>query len=106
MNNGTKFIITGVRCLQQMDDIISVGGGEGRLSFLDLRMNDWIPCKSLNFVQTNKALWQVDHVETFSNLNVTNAIYTHDWHSSGTKIFVGGGPLMMGFNGSYAALYQ
>ena len=35
-----------------------------------------------------------------------NAVYTHEYDKSGTRLFTAGGPLPAGLSGNYAAIWQ
>lgn len=45
------------------------------------------------------------YYEHFRNASIANAVYTHCYDSSGTRLFTGGGPLQFGLCGSYAAVW-
>lgn len=56
-------------------------------------------------------LFPQNHDETwrnyFSDIDFfPNAVYTHCYDSSGTKLFVAGGPLPSGLHGNYAGLWS
>jgi hypothetical protein len=43
----------------------------------------------------------------FSHMtHLPNAIYSHKYSPSGGSLFLGGGPLMVGLKGSYAAVWE
>lgn len=57
------------------------------------------------------SLFPQNHDETwrsyFSDINsFPNAVYTHCYDDSGTKLFVAGGPLCSGLHGNYAGLWS
>ena len=41
----------------------------------------------------------------FNNHDFPNAIYTHQYDDTGTRMFVAGGPLPAGLTGNYAGLW-
>eukprot|EP01135_Chromosphaera_perkinsii_P000703 Nk52_evm15s150 gene=Nk52_evmTU15s150 len=42
----------------------------------------------------------------FQGTNIYNAVYTHSYDESGTRLFVAGGPLQLGLCGSYAGMWE
>lgn len=65
---------------------------------------------SRHHLQASNALGWVAHNETyyeyFAESGVEHAVYTHAWDPSGTRLFVGGGPLAFGLRGGYLALWE
>lgn len=106
----------GVRSLCWRDYVISTGGGSGRISFYDIRRNQYQllgndstlrPVPPVSYLQTGKGQIVRDEVyEThFRGLAIPHAAYTHCFDPTGLRLFVGGGPLSFGLKGSYAALW-
>lgn len=55
------------------------------------------------FVQNHDETWR----SYFSDIHsFPNAVYTHCYDDSGTKLFVAGGPLCSGLHGNYAGLWS
>eukprot|EP00158_Paraphelidium_tribonemae_P004500 Partr_v1_DN26789_c3_g1_i4_m8598 putative ddb1 and cul4 associated factor len=113
----------GVRSLAWNSNILTIGGGLGRLSFYDLRTQNY-----LHVVRDDKPLaeekahekWAGNYRRTgagwlchdtmqrsyFSNQTIPNAVYTMAYDASGSRLFTGGGPLQMCLRGSYAAVWE
>ncbi|MGH0176557.1 UNVERIFIED_CONTAM: hypothetical protein FKN15_072895 [Acipenser sinensis] len=113
---------SGIRSVSFYEHIITVGTGHGSLLFYDIRAQRFLedPVEAscghkgrlgegiLNLT-TGKG-W-LNHDETwrsyFSDIPYfPNAVYTHCYDSSGTKLFVAGGPLPSGLHGNYAGLWS
>eukprot|EP01114_Cavostelium_apophysatum_P014870 TRINITY_DN3956_c0_g1_i1.p1 TRINITY_DN3956_c0_g1~~TRINITY_DN3956_c0_g1_i1.p1 ORF type:complete len:416 (-),score=74.54 TRINITY_DN3956_c0_g1_i1:57-1304(-) len=98
----------GVRSLALNENILSVGGGMGHLSFFDLRGGHFLNFKSGNDWLSTSDGWldrDLTFYTQFNGADVPHAIYTHEYSPSKTKLFVGGGPLMLGLKGSYATVW-
>ncbi|CAI2187944.1 9463_t:CDS:2 [Funneliformis geosporum] len=107
----------GVRSLSFNDHIITTGGGYGRLSFYDLRAQeylDFLPQSNskksltLNYKETGSGWLNRDavYMNHFAGYSIQNAIYALSYDESGTKLFTGGGPLQLDLKGSYAAIWS
>mmetsp|Transcript_6098 Transcript_6098/g.13908 ORF Transcript_6098/g.13908 Transcript_6098/m.13908 type:complete len:213 (+) Transcript_6098:680-1318(+) len=103
----------GVRSLSFLGGVLSVGGGAGRLSFLDMRTLGFIPVPSpcgqqKLFHSVGDGWLKRDEVYQtyFLDVPTPNAVYTHAYDPSSTKLFVAGGPLPFGLCGSYSALWS
>ncbi|KFU88124.1 DDB1- and CUL4-associated factor 12, partial [Chaetura pelagica] len=115
---------SGIRSVSFYEHIITVGTGQGSLLFYDIRAQRFLEEKppracygqkqKLGGSETLKLTtgkgW-LNHDETwrnyFSDINFfPNAVYTHCYDSSGTKLFVAGGPLPSGLHGNYAGLWS
>lgn len=101
----------GVRSLNFLGpNIMSVGGGMGRLSFYDLCAERYINVGKveesvylpLGEGWLDKGAMYQTH---FHNTEVPNAVYTHSYDPTFTRLFVGGGPLLAGLKGAYAAFW-
>ncbi|KAM9213000.1 DDB1- and CUL4-associated factor 12 isoform 2-T2 [Leptosomus discolor] len=115
---------SGIRSVSFYEHIITVGTGQGSLLFYDIRAQRFLDEKppracygqkqklgggEILKLTTGKG-W-LNHDETwrnyFSDINFfPNAVYTHCYDSSGTKLFVAGGPLPSGLHGNYAGLWS
>lgn len=103
----------GIRSLCINSFMVSVGGGKGRLSFLDLRTNRYLHVNSSPYAQEkcfyeiSKGSIRCDVIQGYSLFDEQpTAIYTHQYDPSGTRIFTGGGPLLASMSGCYAALWR
>ncbi|XP_037653146.1 DDB1- and CUL4-associated factor 12 isoform X2 [Choloepus didactylus] len=113
---------SGIRSVSFYEHIITVGTGQGSLLFYDIRAQRFLEerlsacCRSKprlageNLKLTTGKGW-LNHDETwrnyFSDIDFfPNAVYTHCYDSSGTKLFVAGGPLPSGLHGNYAGLWS
>ncbi|XP_018615633.1 DDB1- and CUL4-associated factor 12 [Scleropages formosus] len=113
---------SGIRSVSFYEHIVTVGTGQGSLLFYDIRAQRFLedPLSSgcgyrsrsgegILRLSTGKG-W-LNHDETwrsyFSDINFfPNAVYTHCYDASGTKLFVAGGPLCSGLHGNYAGLWS
>ncbi len=69
----------GVRSLQSSNNILSIGGGRGRMFFFDFRVN------ALRMFHMDNPFLHV-HSDAFPH-----AIYTHSWDPLGGRLFYAGG---------------
>jgi len=102
----------GVRSLSFQDFLVTIGGGAGRMAFYDTRKNAFLKIEGMDdeeefFLQTGNGWLEKDEMyyRHFNATTIPNAIYTHSYDPSGTRLFVGGGPLMLGLKGSYAGIW-
>ncbi|KAM4808853.1 DDB1- and CUL4-associated factor 12 [Rhinophrynus dorsalis] len=111
---------SGIRSVSFYEHIITVGTGQGSLLFYDIRAQRFLEdatgscqnskCKGDMLKLTTGKGW-LNHNEMwrnyFSDMDYClNAVYTHCYDSSGTKLFVAGGPLPTGLHGNYAGLWS
>lgn len=100
----------GVRSLSFKHNLLTVGGSGGTLRFFDTRT------KAAVTVDGDKTMMRVGRgwVRKDANFHAqqsrlgeppANAVYTHAWDEGGTRLFVAGGPLLVGLRGSYAAMW-
>lgn len=82
--------------------LLTAGGGQGRLSFYDMRTSSFIQLPGCDGVQLFYKVgkgWLDRTTEIylthFAGTTVENAIYAHAWSPSGTRLFSAGGPLMV-----------
>ncbi|CDQ71107.1 unnamed protein product [Oncorhynchus mykiss] len=106
---------SGIRSVSFYEHIVTVGTGQGSLLFYDIRaqrtLPAWPAAPRRGHPQTHHREGWLNHDETwrsyFSDINsFPNAVYTHCYDDSGTKLFVAGGPLCSGLHGNYAALWS
>ncbi len=89
----------GVRSLCFRDNLLSVGGGLGRLSFFDLaagKFRRFEEARSYRLLAGSPGAGQEEEPQ---------AIYVHRWDDAGARLFVGGGPLLLQANGGHASLW-
>lgn len=103
----------GVRSLSFRDLLLTVGTGLGSLFFFDMRT-----CRFLKHRDTDQKLcyrsgkgWlrdlgQFDYIFDHTHACCSNAVYTHCYDPTGTKLFAAGGPLSLVLYGNYAALWE
>ncbi|KAI1240243.1 DDB1- and CUL4-associated factor 12, partial [Lamprotornis superbus] len=112
----------GIRSVSFYEHIITVGTGQGSLLFYDIRAQRFLEEKppracygqkqklgGSEILKLTTGKGWLNHDETwrnyFSDINYfPNAVYTHCYDSSGTKLFVAGGPLPSGLHGNYAGI--
>ncbi|NXS69795.1 DCA12 factor, partial [Pandion haliaetus] len=115
---------SGIRSVSFYEHIITVGTGQGSLLFYDIRAQRFLDEKAprdchgqkqksggSEILKLTTGKGWLNHDETwrnyFSDINFfPNAVYTHCYDSSGTKLFVAGGPLPSGLHGNYAGLWS
>uniref|UniRef100_A0A8V0YEF5 DDB1 and CUL4 associated factor 12 like 2 n=1 Tax=Gallus gallus TaxID=9031 RepID=A0A8V0YEF5_CHICK len=115
---------SGIRSVSFYEHIITVGTGHGSLLFYDIRAQRFLderPPRACygqkqklggsEILKLTTGKGWLNHDETwrnyFSEINFfPNAVYTHCYDSSGTKLFVAGGPLPSGLHGNYAGLWS
>ncbi|KAF2983433.1 hypothetical protein EK904_000784 [Melospiza melodia maxima] len=115
---------SGIRSVSFYEHIITVGTGQGSLLFYDIRAQRFLeeqPPRACygqkqklggsEILKLTTGKGWLNHDETwrnyFSDINYfPNAVYTHCYDSSGTKLFVAGGPLPSGLHGNYAGLWS
>ncbi|KAJ8395560.1 hypothetical protein AAFF_G00030410 [Aldrovandia affinis] len=120
--SGMNAACAGIRSVSFYEHIVTVGTGQGSLLFYDIRAQRFLedpssphcghrqrPGEGIIKLTTGKG-W-LNHDETwrsyFSDISsFPNAVYTHCYDSSGTKLFVAGGPLCSGLHGNYAGLWS
>lgn len=122
MVRSRPFSLSGIRSVSFYEHIITVGTGQGSLLFYDIRAQRFLEERlsacygskprlaGENLKLTTGKGW-LNHDETwrnyFSDIDFfPNAVYTHCYDSSGTKLFVAGGPLPSGLHGNYAGLWS
>jgi len=119
----------GVRSLAFNKEVLTVGGGYGKISFYDLRAQNFVvlpiertervslgvgrgmsalPSDQTQVLETGFGWLKHDHVllEGFADHDIRHAVYTLQYDCTGTKMLTGGGPLQLGLTGSYAAVWS
>ncbi|KAJ8285513.1 hypothetical protein GJAV_G00027670 [Gymnothorax javanicus] len=113
---------SGIRSVSFYEHIVTVGTGQGSLLFYDIRAQRFLedpsspaqgfrPRPGEGILKLSTGSGWLNHDETwrtyFSDVSsFPNAVYTHCYDSSGTKLFVAGGPLCSGLHGNYAGLWS
>lgn len=106
--------IHGIRSLEWIDEnILSVGGGSGRLSFFDNRKdNGFIKIHDKNFYKVNPGWIKKDEIYNYlddmshNNYHNNISIFTHKYNHYNKKIFVAGGPTCAGVTGSFIEIFE
>lgn len=106
----------GVRSLSFRDLLLTVGTGYGSLFFFDMRAyqflgradNDAMICfkSGKGWLRDDPAQDGYDYMFGHTLVCRSNAIYTHCYDPTGTKLFAAGGPLSLVYYGNYAALWE
>ena len=112
----------GCRTISCYTDLLTIGGGLGRLSFYDLRASKYMECapkhKSLHGKKSEEKLayrtidkgW-VKEDDVYQNIFAMHslprptAVYTHCYNPQRSKLFAAGGPTPYGLCGSAASVY-
>ncbi|KAK2552943.1 DDB1- and CUL4-associated factor 12-A [Acropora cervicornis] len=103
----------GVRSLSFRNLLLTVGTGLGSLFFFDLRTGSFLKHSDNNEMICYRSgkgwlrdLGQFDFLLDHSQACCSNAIYTHCYDPTGTKLFAAGGPLSLILYGNYVALWE
>ncbi len=97
----------GVRSLCFRGDLLSVGGGLGRLSFFDLvagRFHRFAGAEGLA-TRSFRQVTSPPAAAAGEGSDEPQAVYVHRWDDAGARMFVGGGPLLLQTNGGHASLW-
>ena len=101
----------GVRSVSFKGNLLTIGTGLGQILFWDLRACDFLesavfPEKKVALKASNCNVTGVEANSPFEGESYIPAIYSHCFDQSGTRLFIGGGPLQRDVRGSYLALWQ
>ena len=99
----------GVRSLIIHEDILTVGGGKGRISFYDFTARQYLEIQDKKYHTSGNGWFDFsnhEYLRTMYGIRLRNAIYTMAYDSDRTQLFTGGGPLALGLVGSYAAVWH
>ncbi|EDO39558.1 predicted protein, partial [Nematostella vectensis] len=109
----TNDIGAGVRSVSFKDMMVTIGTGHGSVYFYDIRANRFLskPTQELFYLRSGKGWLRPDSTlfDYFTDQDTEcfrNAIYTHCYDPTGTKLFTAGGPLALVLYGNYAALWE
>ncbi|KAJ8304828.1 hypothetical protein KUTeg_018411 [Tegillarca granosa] len=99
----------GIRSLSFKEDVLTIGTGVGHVLFFDIKAGKYFDCNCGHACTLNVGhgwlLHDENYREYFMDHNYPNAIYTHEYDQSGTRLFTAGGPLPAGLWGNYAGLW-
>jgi len=104
----------GIRSLSLRGNLLTIGTGIGFLYFWDIRAGKYLDSsvyyRRAVSLKASKGWIQRDDnfVQNFEMIQqkYLPAIYTHCYDTSGTRLFVGGGPLQCGLRGNYVGIFQ
>ncbi|XP_013378753.1 DDB1- and CUL4-associated factor 12 [Lingula anatina] len=100
----------GIRSVSFNESVVTIGTGAGAVLFYDLRTGKYLQCNCGHACMLNVGKGWLRHDDAyrdfFMDLEYPNAIYTHCYDASGTKLFTAGGPLPAGLWGNYASVWQ
>ncbi|XP_031565544.1 DDB1- and CUL4-associated factor 12-like [Actinia tenebrosa] len=103
----------GVRSVSFQDVLLTIGTGHGSVVFYDLVANGFLVTDTKDdlTLKSGKGWLRLDNTlyEYFTETEVdcfSNAIYTHCYDPTGTKLFTAGGPLALVLYGNYAAVWE
>ncbi|XP_033749617.1 DDB1- and CUL4-associated factor 12-like [Pecten maximus] len=100
----------GVRSVSFRDDVLTIGTGVGNILFFDTKAGKYLECgcgHPCTMTVGNGFLSRDENYrEFFMDNSYPNAIYTHQFDSTGTRLFAAGGPLPAGLWGNYAGLWH
>ncbi|KAJ3127477.1 DDB1- and CUL4-associated factor 12 [Physocladia obscura] len=88
---------------------LTVGGGMGRISFLDMRMYEYLACTMKPNGKTDELTqkWLDVNANGRSSSGFSrDAIYTLAYCPFGVRLFAGGGPLQLSLKGCYAGIWE
>lgn len=106
----SKYRGGGVRSLTFKEDILTIGTGVGHVLFFDVKGGKYIEteCEQVCSLKVGKGwlLHDENYREFFMDHYYPNAIYTHQYDHTGTRLFTAGGPLPAGLWGNYAGLWH
>jgi WD repeat-containing protein 40A len=106
----------GIRSVALNHHTFYIGGGMGKMAVYDIRSQKYLEVGKFNgtegkvdgFYKISEG-W-ADPVENYRTINpsfnVDNAIFTMSFDANKTRLFTAGGPLHVGFIGSYAAIWE
>lgn len=102
----------GTRSLNFQTTMLTCGGGQGHISFLDLRTQQYLDLDETGrepkqYYTTGRGWLDKNEVyySYFHGRTIPNACYTQCWDQSGTRLFAGGGPLPFGLRGCYMGIW-
>jgi len=101
----------GVRSVSFRDYVLTIGTGLGSILFYDLRARKFLekPDGSQCVYKAGKGWLRYDSIFRhffWDFQEYPNAVYTHCYDPTETRLFTAGGPLALGLYGNYAALWE
>ncbi|KAJ3392772.1 hypothetical protein HDU84_003509 [Entophlyctis sp. JEL0112] len=92
----------GVRSLAfDVRGVLAVGGGMGRISFLDIRMRDYVEWTD----HTTNSARQWLELDAGEQSLARDAVYTLSYCPLGVRLFAGGGPLQLNMKGCRSGIW-
>ena len=99
----------GIRSVSFNENVVTIGTGAGAILFYDLNAGKYLECSCGHACMLNAGkgwlLRDETYMDIFMDQDYPNAIYTHCYDDSGTKLFAAGGPLPAGLHGNYCGLW-
>lgn len=100
-----------VRSVNFQGDMLTIGTDSGTIFFLDLRTHRVVPCRNAWSLVAGRGWLLRDvmyrtFVEDMGDYPYPNAIYTHCFDETGTKLFAAGGPSVTSLYGNYAGIWE
>lgn len=91
-------------------DLMTIGGGLGRISFYDFRKNDYLKIGEKSFLEVETGWIKQDDIfmDIFMEhqLPTPTAVYAHCYSPNLGKLFVAGGPTPFGLHGSFVSVFS
>ncbi|XP_065059789.1 DDB1- and CUL4-associated factor 12-like isoform X1 [Rhopilema esculentum] len=102
---------SGVRSISFRDYVLTIGTGLGSVLFYDLRNCKYLQRQDQSrcILKAGKGWLRDDSILRHFFWDIQeypNAVYTHCYDPTETKLFTAGGPLALGLYGNYAALWD
>ncbi|KAK0054019.1 DDB1- and CUL4-associated factor 12 [Biomphalaria pfeifferi] len=99
----------GIRSLSFNQNIITIGTGDGRVLFFDMRISKFLYNIDNEYCELQAGngwlRYDANYREHFNQCQYPNAIYTHCYDENKVRLFAAGGPLPAGLYGNYAGLF-
>ncbi|GFO34255.1 Ddb1- and cul4-associated factor 12-like [Plakobranchus ocellatus] len=99
----------GIRSLSFNQNMITIGTGDGRVLFYDMRAAQFLHRQKGTHCELHVGDGWLKHDanywEHFVHVQYPNAIFTHCYDKWNARLFVAGGPLPAGLYGNYAGLF-
>lgn len=101
----------GVRSVSFRDYVLTIGTGLGSIMFYDLRARKFLdrPDGTQCIYKAGKGWLRYDSIFRhffWDFQEYPNAVYTHCYDPTETRLFAAGGPLALGLYGNYAAIWE
>ncbi|XP_067939753.1 DDB1- and CUL4-associated factor 12-B-like [Watersipora subatra] len=99
----------GIRSLSFNENIVTIGTGVGSVLFYDMNAGKYLHCTCGHICELNTGDGYLLLDSWRDNLSASerhNAIYTHCYDDTGSRLFTAGGPLPANLIGNYAGIWQ